>query len=271
MKKYIKIDIITSNPDQQDILIASLSEIQFYAFEQEENHLFAYINEVDFNEKQFHEIVDKSLVISLETIEESNWNAQWESDFKPVRIGNFAMIRADFHEEPKDVKHDLIITPKMSFGTGHHATTWLMVAMMEHLSFEGKRVLDFGTGTGVLAILAEKMGASEVLALDLDEWSINNTLENIVQNNCTRIAIEQRDNLDGLDPVDIILANINLNILNLSASSISSLQDKNSLLLVSGFLLQDVPAIETIFANTNYEKKTQMAKDNWVAVLFEKS
>ena len=270
MKKYIKIDIKTTNPDQEDILVASLSEIQFYAFQQEENHLYAYINEADFDEKQFYEMVDKSSVVSLEIIDESNWNAQWESDFKPVSIGNFAMIRADFHEEPKDVKYDLLITPKMSFGTGHHATTWLMVAMMEHLSFEGRRVLDFGTGTGVLAILAEKMGASEVLAVDLDEWSIDNTLENIEQNNCCKIAVKQRDNLDGLGPADVILANINLNILNLSASSISALQKKSSLLLVSGFLLQDVAAIETIFSNQKYQKKTQMEKDNWVAILFDK-
>ena len=250
--------------------MASLSDIDFYAFEQDENHLHAYINEADYDEKLFHEIVKESMVGSREIIEDTNWNSQWESDFKPVSIGDFAMIRADFHEKPEGVKYDLLITPKMSFGTGHHATTWLMVAMMEHLSFEGRKVLDFGTGTGVLAILAEKMGASEVLAVDLDEWSINNTLENIEQNNCSKITVEQRDNLDGLKSTDIILANINLNILNLAASSISALQNKNSLLLVSGFLQKDIPAIETIFTEKKYQKKTQMEKDSWVAILFKK-
>ena len=128
----------------------------------------------------------------------------------------------------------------MSFGTGHHATTWLMVAQMEHISFQDKKVLDFGTGTGVLAILAEKLGAAEVLAIDLDEWSINNTIENIHHNNCTKIKVEQRDNLEGLKQQDIILANINLNILDISSVSISAIQTAGSLLLTSGFLQKDV-------------------------------
>ena len=270
MKKYLKIDIKTSSVEEEDILMASLSDIDFYAFEQGENLLHAYINEADYDEEGFHQIVPKSMVHSRVILEDTNWNSQWESNFKPVSIGDFAMIRADFHEKPAGVKYDLLITPKMSFGTGHHATTWLMVAQMEHISFEDKKVLDFGTGTGVLAILAEKMGASEVLAVDLDEWSINNTLENIEQNNCTKIKVEQRDHLGGLMPADIILANINLNILNQAASSISALQGQDSLLLVSGFLKQDVPAIETIFSEKNYQKKTQMERDNWAAILFEK-
>ncbi len=270
MKKYIKIDIETSSSEEQEILMASLSDIAFYAFEQDKGHLHAYITQADYDEREFQEIVKESMVVSKEIIEDANWNAQWESDFKPVSIGEFAMIRADFHEKPESVKYDLCITPKMSFGTGHHATTWLMVAQMEHLSFESKTVLDFGTGTGVLAILAEKMGATEVLAVDLDEWSIHNTLENIEQNNCSKIKVEQRDHLDGLQPADIILANINLNILNFAATSIAALQNKNSLLLVSGFLQEDVPAIETIFAEKNYQKKTLSEKDNWVAILFEK-
>ncbi len=270
MKKYIKIDINTSSPEQEDILLASLSEIQFYAFEQEENHLLAYINEVDYDEKLFHEAVDASQIVSIEIIEDTNWNAQWESDFKPVRIGDFAIIRADFHEAPTGVKFDLLITPKMSFGTGHHATTWLMVAQMEHISFQGKSVLDFGTGTGVLAILAEKLGAAEVLAIDLDEWSINNTSENVHHNNCKKITVELRDNLEGLKKVDIILANINLNILDISSASISEIQTAGSLLLTSGFLQKDVAAIEKIFISKNYQKVSQMEKDNWVTILFKK-
>jgi ribosomal protein L11 methyltransferase len=270
MKKYIKIDIQTSSPEQEDILVASLSEIQFYAFEQKGNQLFAYINEADYNDNKFHEIVDKSLVVSREIIEDTNWNAQWESDFKPVRIEDFAIIRAAFHEPPKGVKFDLLITPKMSFGTGHHATTWLMVAQMEHISFQDKKVLDFGTGTGVLAILAEKLGAAEVLAIDLDEWSINNTIENIHHNNCTKIKVEQRNNLEGLKQQDIILANINLNILDISSVSISAIQTAGSLLLTSGFLQKDVAAMENIFTGKNYQKISQMEKDNWVTILFEK-
>ena len=270
MKKYLKIDIETSSPEQAEIFIASLSDIQFYAFEQEENHLLAYINEGDYDEKLFHEAVDESQIVSKEIIEDTNWNAQWESDFKPVKIADFAIIRAAFHEPPTGVKFDLLITPKMSFGTGHHATTWLMVAQMEHMSFRDKSVLDFGTGTGVLAILAEKLGAEKVLAIDLDEWSINNTLENIQHNNCIKIKVEQRDNLEGLQNQDIILANINLNILDISSSSISGIQTADSLLLTSGFLQKDVAAIENIFTGKNYQKVSQMEKDNWVSILYKK-
>ena len=270
MKKYLKINIETTSPEQGEILIASLSDIQFYAFEQEENVLVAYINEADYDESLFNKIIGNLPVLAINVIEDTNWNEQWESDFKPVKIGDFAIIRAAFHEPPTGVKYDLLITPKMSFGTGHHATTWLMVAQMEHISFQDKKVLDFGTGTGVLAILAEKLGAAEVLAIDLDEWSINNTIENIQQNHCTNISVEQRDNLEGLKQADIILANINLNILEISSSSISMIQEEGSLLLTSGYLQKDVAAIENIFTEKNYQKISQMEKDNWVAILFKK-
>jgi ribosomal protein L11 methyltransferase len=270
MKTFLKIIVETSSSEEGEILIALLSDTQFYAFEQEENKLIAYINKVDYDDSVFNKIIGDRPFLSKELIEETNWNAQWESDFKPVRIGDFAVIRAAFHEVPKEVKYDLLITPKMSFGTGHHATTWLMVAQMEQISFRDKSVLDFGTGTGVLAILAEKLGASEVHAIDLDEWSIENTIENIHHNNCSKIEVEKRDNLEGLKAADIILANINLNVLDSASASISSLQKTNSLLLTSGFLKKDVRAIEDIFTDKNYRKVSQMEKDDWVAILFEK-
>ncbi|MEO6682947.1 MAG: 50S ribosomal protein L11 methyltransferase [Ginsengibacter sp.] len=270
MKKYIKIDIQTATPEQADILIASMSDQHYYAFEQEGNKLVAYITEEDFDENALNELVNNQDIISKSIIDDTNWNKQWESDFKPVRIGDFAVIRAAFHEQPQEVKHDLLITPKMSFGTGHHATTWLMVAQMEHINFKNKKVLDFGTGTGVLAILAEKLGASQVMAIDLDEWSINNTLENAETNNCTKINVELRDNLEGLESAEVILANINLNILNQFSASISGLQEVGGALLVSGFLSGDAETITTIFAEKNYMKKKQMDRENWVSILFEK-
>ena len=270
MKKYLKIDFKTSSLEQAEILIASLSDICFYAFEQDKNTLVAYINENDYDADLLNATIGDVPVVSKNVIEEMNWNAQWESDFKPVRIGDFAIIRADFHESPINVQHDLLITPKMSFGTGHHATTWLMVTQMEQISFTDKSVLDFGTGTGVLAILAEKLGAIDVLAIDLDEWSINNTIENIQHNQCRNITVELRDNLEGLKYTDIVLANINLNILDISSNSISAIQTSGSLLLTSGFLQKNAAAIEKIFTNEHYEKISQMEKDNWVTILFKK-
>ena len=124
------------------------------------------------------------------TIEETNWNQVWESSFEPVVVDDFVAVRADFHEPIKGIKHEIVITPKMSFGTGHHATTYMMLEQMGKLDFKDKRVLDFGTGTGVLAILAEKMGAKKIIAIDNDEWSIENANENIKRNNCVAVELK---------------------------------------------------------------------------------
>lgn len=170
-------------------------------------------------------------------IEEENWNQQWEKQLDPVIVNNFAGIRPSFHEPLKNVKHELVITPKMSFGTGHHATTFLMIELMEQLDFKDKIVVDFGTGTGVLSILAEKCGASKIIALENDEWSINNAKENVEYNHCHRIIIRQQDDLSGINPVDILLANINLNVLKNNSHGIGLTLKKDGFLLASGFLL----------------------------------
>ena len=130
---------------------------------------------------------------------------EWESQLQPVTINNFAGIRASFHKPLENVEHEIIITPKMSFGTGHHATTFLMIELMQKINFKNKKVLDFGTGTGILAILAEKLGAASVLAIDYDEWSINNASENIEANNCKRIITEQRNNIIGISALILLL------------------------------------------------------------------
>ena len=158
----------------------------------------------------------------------------------------------------------------MSFGTGHHATTFLMVQLMKAIDFENKSVLDFGTGTGVLAILAEKSGASKVLAVDYDEWSINNAIENLEANRSKIIVLEQRSELSGLAVVDIVLANINLNVLTEAAQSISNLLNSGGLLLTSGFLVKDEAAMESLFTGKQFVKKCVLNKDGWLSILFEK-
>jgi ribosomal protein L11 methyltransferase len=269
MINYNKIEILIDSDEESELLIAHLSEINFYAFEQDENTLFAYIKEADFDEGKLIEILaEKKYKKTI--IKDENWNQQWESDYHPVMVNNFAVIRAAFHEPVPDVKYELIITPKMSFGTGHHATTFLMVEMMGKIDFKNKTVIDFGTGTGVLAILAEKLSASKVLAIDYDEWSINNTLENIEANNCEKISVEKRNDLEGVSSVDIIIANINLNVLAEVSSSISALLKSGSLLLTSGFLTEDEIAMENIFADKHFVKKIVLKKDTWMAILFEK-
>lgn len=270
MEKYFKISIKTPSTEVAEIMIAELSEIKFYAFEQIENLLLAYINAADFDEKKLEELLGEGIFFTKEIIEKENWNQIWESSIKPVIVHDFAAIRPSFHEPIKNVKHDLIITPKMSFGTGHHVTTFLMIEMMEEINFGNKTVIDFGTGTGVLAILAEKCGAEEITAIDYDEWSINNAHENIFANDCKSISIENRNDLSDLGPVDIILANINLDVITNAATSLSLLLKSCSLLLASGFLLKDEMAIQNIMEEKNVFIKRIKKKGDWLAILFQK-
>src|SRR5689334_11761207 len=180
MSKYLRLHFTGINAEQSEILIAELSDAGYEGFEEGLNELKAYIPNENWNEAELIEVAERvGASWSKELIEETNWNQVWESNFQPVTVDEFVSIRAHFHEPVKGVKHEIIITPKMSFGTGHHATTSMMVRMMSQIDFHQKKVLDFGTGTGILAILAEKLGASEVVAIDNDDWSIENARENI--------------------------------------------------------------------------------------------
>lgn len=269
MRRFVKIEI-EAFAEEAEILIAELSEIKFYAFEQQEDLLMAFVNEEDFDEERVKEVLPKGKDFKKSVLKEENWNQQWESGFQPVVINDFVAIRAAFHKPVKNVSHELIITPKMSFGTGHHATTSLMIQLMEKTDFQDKKVIDYGTGTGVLAILAEKSGAAEVIAIDNDNWSIMNVLENTEANLCKKIFVEKRDGLSGLPPVDILLANINLNVLTQSASAISSVLPSGSLLLISGFLHIDEQVIENVFVREQFFKLHLLRKDEWLAMSFQK-
>jgi len=270
MKKYFKIQIETASVEEGELLVATLSEIQYYAFEQEGTSLNAYIREEDFSELKLTVVLPGKAIFKKEIIEEENWNQQWEQSIEPVIVNNFAGIHPVFQGLIKNVKHDIIITPKMSFGTGHHATTFLMIEMMEMMDLKGKEVLDFGTGTGVLAILAEKCGASKILAIDNDEWSINNAMENIKANGCEKISIELRDVLSDVHPMDVILANINLNVLNKFASDLSQILKSGSFLLASGFLLKDLKEMQNIFEEKNVVIKHLQQRGEWMVILFQK-
>src|SRR6185437_1240971 len=270
MKKYFKIQIETASVEEGELLVATLSEIQYYAFEQEGTSLNAYIREEDFSELKLTVVLPGKAIFKKEIIEEENWNQQWEQSIEPVIVNNFAGIHPVFQGLIKNVKHDIIITPKMSFGTGHHATTFLMIEMMEMMDLKGKEVLDFGTGTGVLAILAEKCGASKILAIDNDEWSINNAMENIKANGCEKISIELRDVLSDVHPMDVILADINLNVLNKFASDLSQILKSGSFLLASGFLLKDLKEMQNIFEEKNVVIKHLQQRGEWMVILFQK-
>jgi len=204
-----------------------------------------------------------------EIIEPRNWNEEWEKDFEPVIVENFCAIRADFHKPFPDLPYDLIITPKMSFGTGHHATTYMMVAAMKDLDFRNHSVLDFGTGTGVLAILACKLGAASVLAIDSDEWSIENALENAALNECKSIHIEQKDSLSGTGQFDFILANINLRVILENVDFLRQHLNHSGVFIGSGVLESDEEKIRIKATTAGFTMKRLMIKDNWMSFRFK--
>ena len=239
---YLNYYFGTNNNGQSDQLIALLIEAGFEGFEEGNGYLVAYIQEDCFNETSFDEVIAlfPSISYTRTIVENINWNRKWEKSFDPVIINDFVGIRADFHEPLSgSVAHEIIITPKMSFGTGHHATTNLMISQMRDIDFRDKSVLDFGTGTGVLAILAEKLGANAIKAIDNDSWSINNAAENIEQNQCTKISLSLADMPPVGNLYDIILANINLNVILIYIYVISSLLKPGGLAFLSGFLKEN--------------------------------
>ena len=272
MDYFIKVDINNLRTLDKDLLPERLAPINYYAFEEEGDSLYAYIKEVDFNEAELKNTLPPNSDYSIEKIAEENWNTKWEAGFSPIKINDFVAVRAKFHSDVKGVKFNLIITPKMSFGTGHHATTFMMIQAMEHIDFINKNVIDFGAGTGVLAILAEKMGAVMVLAVDNDKWSIENIKENIEVNNNENIKVMLAESIPGENKADIILANITLNVLSTSSENIYNSLDQKGYLLVSGFIQEHEPAIDAIFLKSDYFKKiTSYEHEKWACILYNKS
>jgi ribosomal protein L11 methyltransferase len=250
MDAFIKLSMITRDAAENDLIIGIMSEAGYDGFEEEQHKLHAYISADLFDEAAARNLLDQyQISFSSELLPVKNWNDEWEKNFQPVLVNDFCCIRASFHPASAEVKHDIIITPRMSFGTGHHATTYLMIQQMEGVIFNDKSVLDFGTGTGVLAILGEKLGAGDVLAIDNDNWSIENAGDNIIENNCSKIRIERSGIIASINQFDVILANINRNVLLDQMDSLSQHLKEDGVLLMSGLLSGDRPKIETA-ANT---------------------
>ncbi len=270
-KDYLKYQIRVNDSELRDVLVALLSETGFEGFEEQEELLIGIGPKAEIDEEETAAILDsRSLSFTTEIMEEQNWNAVWESNFNPVEVGEFAGIRAHFHPQFTGVKHEIVITPKMSFGTGHHATTWQMIDQMQHLDFAGKKVLDFGTGTGVLAILAEKLGSDSVLALDNDDWSIENAHENIQVNECQRVQLQKAEDLSGCSDFDIVLANINKHVLLENADALRNLINPGGYLMLSGLLTSDREDIEAVFGKKPLEKKNGDEKKGWIVLLFQR-
>ena len=257
---------IQANEEQQEILISQMEELNATGFEQQEESLIAYFPENNFDSYEINQLL-LGYMHTITTIEDRNWNQLWESNFQPVIIENFCAIRADFHEPVNNMAHEIIITPKMSFGTGHHATTYMMVQQMKDIDFTDKTVFDFGTGTGILAILAEKLGAAYVWGIDVDEWSINNAKENIEKNNCTAVEVELSTNIPSKQ-FDIILANINRNVILHYLPELKKSLSENGCLLLSGLLTTDEKDIVTACTENNLDMIKLIEKNNWISLLF---
>ena len=265
---YIQLQVTGADTAQQEVLIALLANSGFEGFEENGTTLNAFIKEAEFD-KVALEAITAALNLDYTTsiIPQQNWNAQWESSFEPITVHDFVAIRAHFHQPVKGVKHEIIITPKMSFGTGHHATTWMMIAQMEALDFSNTRVVDYGTGTGVLAILAEKMGATHIDAIDYDEWSIENSIENATNNNCSRINLVQAYTITAGPVYDIILANINLNVILENLPAIQAVSKTGTYILLSGFIKTDEPQMLNALVKFGIQAVKTIQKGDWICIL----
>lgn len=267
MINYIHLQFKGITRDQQEILIALLSDLGFEGFEENPAYLSAFIPEDQWTPELIRDTITALPVsYTTEVIAPRNWNEEWEKNFDPVAIKDFCGIRAHFHEPMENVQHEIIITPKMSFGTGHHATTHMMVEYMAELDLAGKTVLDFGTGTGVLAILAEKLGAKEIMAIDNDDWSIQNAAENIQVNDAQKIVLEKASDLQQYPSYDIILANINKHILLANMADLKQHLTTDSVLIMSGLLAGDRTDIEASAQLNGMAVIDQKNCNNWIAL-----
>ena len=257
-----------------EILMAELIEIGFDSFTEEHDGILGYIQKDLFNENQLKEINlfkndEVKISYKYQEMPNINWNEEWEKNFSPINVENEVSIRAEFHEN-QNLPHEIIIQPKMSFGTGHHATTYLMIQQMLDLDFQNKAVLDMGCGTSVLAIFAKQKGAGKTVAIDIDEWSVENSVEN-AERNGVELEVSQgtAENL-GKEKFDIILANINRNILISDIPTYVSVLNDGGQLLLSGLCFFDVDDILEVCTQQNLTLKKKLQREEWVSLLLEK-
>jgi ribosomal protein L11 methyltransferase len=258
----------------REILTVHLAELTFDSFVDTEDGVLAYAPVGDWNESALDEIVksmramEAEVAYSIQEIEQQNWNAEWESQFSPIDVSEECRVRAPFHEATP-VKYDLIIEPKMSFGTGHHATTFLMLDQMLKMDFIGKAVLDMGSGTGVLAFLAEKMGAERIDAIDIDDWAFENCIENAERNGCHKTQVIKGGAEQIQKQYDVIIANINRNILVQDGAIYTEHLLSKGTLLLSGFYEEDQAILKEAFSSLHFVQS--QLKDGWCMMEFCKN
>lgn len=259
-----------------DILVAQLAEIGYESFAESDTGLLAYIQKEHFDPEKLDElsVVQSGMFdISFEyaEIEDENWNAVWESNYEPVLIDGKCFVRAPFHEPHPQAEYDIVVEPKMSFGTAHHETTYLTASLMLRLEFKDMRVLDMGSGTGILSILAAQKGAREIVAIDIDEWAYKNAVENVERNKLSNVkAIMGDASAIGGEPFDIIIANINRNILLEDMKAYSKALKSGGTILFSGFYQHDMDTVMQEAQKYQVAYQTHLEKNDWVAVTAKK-
>ena len=279
--KYLEFTFRTSPCTEtvNDVLAAILGDAGFESFVEQEDGIAAYIQKDLYDETTVKTAIaefplpDTKIEYTFTEAEDKDWNEEWEKNyFKPIRIGKDCIIRASFHEHEPGYAYNIIIDPKMAFGTGNHETTFLMISEILKLDLTSKELLDMGCGTAVLAILAHMKGAGRVVAIDIDEWAYNNALENIRLNNTNdiQVALGGAEQIPAFGTFDIVFANINRNILLNDIRHYSECMKPGAFLYMSGFYVQDIPAIEEECKHNGLALLSHTEKNNWAAVKVQK-
>lgn len=272
MRTFFEVRVLIGE-GEAEIFVARLSEMGFEGFLEEEDHLLAYLEKRESGKSKLEkQLAEHGIpVLGIKEIIDRNWNAEWESEYRPVIIDDRICVRAPFHPVDKTIPIDILIEPKMSFGTAHHETTAQMLSLIADMDVESKRVMDMGCGTAVLAILAKKMGASEITAVDNDEWAYNNAIENLALNGMpgTEVIMGDARVLENR-MFDIIFANINRNILLEDIPAYADSLENEGYLLLSGFYEHDLKMIDIKCRSENLERQTSRTQNQWTAAVYKK-
>ncbi|MEM9671923.1 MAG: 50S ribosomal protein L11 methyltransferase [Cyclobacteriaceae bacterium] len=275
MKQYIAVEIACSE-DLKEILMAELGEVNYDSFLETDEGLEAYAERDQFDEQVLREILSRYNLSSdsyqIQTVEEKNWNVEWEKNFEPIVVNDQCLVRATFHQVTQTYPYEIVIDPKMAFGTGHHATTYLMLQWQLELDQQNKTVVDAGCGTGVLAIMAKKQGADQVTAFDNNEWAVSNSQDNFALNESTDINLflGTIQDINAEEKFDLILANINRNVLLDEMDSYAERLASEGNLLLSGFLEADQHLIEQQAQQVGLQTIGAKRHRGWVALRLSK-
>jgi ribosomal protein L11 methyltransferase len=271
---YIQYEFFTRDEAKRDFIISLLPEVGFDGFEELNSSVRAFISKSAWEEEAVLDILRQNELTDIEfertTIEQQNWNEQWEKSFQPLLIAGRVSIRAPFHE-PQPADYELVIEPKMSFGTGHHPTTALMIEQMLAIDMQGKSVADFGCGTGVLAILADRLGAASIVAIDNEEWAVENSRENLIRNDARSVTVLLGESMEvSRGQYDIMLANINRNIIMKNLHFWRNFLLPGGVLVVSGILVTDTRDISDMAVQSGFSIEKVLTEEGWVSILLKK-